>query len=61
MLAERGVVLIMELYKRLGSYRMAMSLAKGMLSRGIINEKEYRKIDKIMAKKYGISSFTIFR
>lgn len=43
------------------SYRTAMSLAKGMLSREIISEEEYRKIDKIMTKKYGVSSSTIYR
>lgn len=35
-------------------YRAAMSMAKSMLERGLISEKEYYKIDRIMAKKYGV-------
>ena len=42
-------------------YRIAMSMAKSMLNKGIITEEEYAKIDTIMAKKYGLSSCTIFR
>ena len=42
------------------AYRVAMSLAEDMLSREIITEEEYRKIDRIVAKKYGLSSCTIY-
>lgn len=44
-----------EYRQRLISYRTAMSLAEGMLSEGIITEKDYDKIDRIIANKYGLS------
>lgn len=50
-----------DLRKRITAYRISMSVFRGMLREGIITEKEYSKIDTIMAKKYGISSCTIFR
>lgn len=50
-----------ELIMRIANYRAAMSLANEMLENGIISAEEYAKIDTIMAKKYGLSSCTIFR
>ena len=50
-----------ELYQRLTAYQTAMSLARNMLRQGIISEDDYCKIDTIIAKKYGISSGSIFR
>lgn len=50
-----------DINERIISYRMAMSLAKSMQSRGIISAEEYHKIDTIMTKKYGVSSSTIYR
>ena len=47
--------------EKVSSYRRAMSLAGSMRVRGIISEKEYDKIDTIMADKYGISLVSIFR
>ena len=47
--------------KRLFAYQMAMALARSMRSKGLISAKEYAKIDAIIAKKYGISSCSIFR
>lgn len=41
-------------------YRIAMSMAKSMLNKGIITEEEYAKIDTIMAKNAGLSLDTIF-
>lgn len=43
------------------AYSLSMNIAKEMLNRGIISEKDYSKIDKIMAKKYGINSCSLFR
>ena len=37
-----------------------MSLAGGMLSEGIITEKDYDKIDRIIANKYGLSLGSIY-
>ena len=50
-----------DLRQRVIAYQMAMSIARSMLSQGIITEEEYRKIDTIMAEKYGLFSGTIFR
>ena len=47
--------------KRRFAYQVTMSLAGSMRSKGIISDKEYAKIDTIIAKKYGISSYSIFR
>lgn len=44
---------------RLVCYRTTMSLAEGMLSQGIITAREYDKIDRIIAKKYGLSLSSI--
>lgn len=47
--------------KRLFSYQTVMALARSMRSKGLISAREYAKIDTIIAKKYGISSCSIFR
>jgi uncharacterized protein YqgQ len=43
------------------AYQAAMALARRMLSKGLISEEEYAEIDTIIAKKYRISSCSIFR
>ncbi len=48
-------------FQRLMAYKAAMNLAGDMLRQGIISEEEYRKIDTIIAEKYGISLCSIFR
>lgn len=50
-----------EIKQNLINYRLTMSVAMSMLKKGIITEKEYRKIDTIIAKKHGISLCSIFR
>ena len=50
-----------EYLQKVAAYRQAMSIAKSMEKSGIISEKEYGKIDTIIAQKYGISSCSIFR
>lgn len=50
-----------DLKERVAAYQFAMSMARTMLSRGIITEEQYRKIDTIMTKRHGISSSTIYR
>ena len=42
-------------------YNSVMSWVRILLSRSIITKSEYAKIDTMMAKKYGISSCSIFR
>ena len=49
-----------ELQSRLTAYRASMSLAEDMWVHGIITDCEYRKIDRIIADKYGLDSSTIF-
>ena len=34
------------------NYRVSISIAKTMLVRQLINEKEYKKIDSMLIKKY---------
>lgn len=51
----------MKYEERIAAYRLAMSMAKAMLEKGIISEKEYGVIDRLMAEKYGISLSSIFR
>lgn len=38
-----------------------MSVVKGMYKNGLINDADYEEIEMAFAKKYGLSSFTIFR
>lgn len=42
-------------HKRLVAYRTTMSLVEGMLSEGIITEKDYHKIDRMIANLKGLS------
>ena len=48
-----------EYQERLVAYRTTMSLAEGMLSEGIITEKEYGKIDRMVANLKGLSLSSI--
>lgn len=50
-----------DLQDRVVRYQLAMSMARTMLSRGIITEEKYHEIDTIMANKHGLSSSTIYR
>ena len=60
-LAERqGIMEKNEYIQQVARYRIAMSMARSMLNRGIITPEEYAKIDTIMAKRAGISLGTIF-
>ena len=46
---------------RLESYLASMLQAKRMLAMGIFTPEDYAKIDTIIAKKYGISSCSLYR
>ena len=48
-------------FENLMRYENAMTQARILLKRNIITEKEYADIDEIMANKYGISLYSIFR
>lgn len=41
-----------EQFEREKNYRVSIAIAKAMLLRKLITEKEYRKIDNILVKKY---------
>ena len=43
-------------YKKRCKYKQSMMMVKSMLSKDIISSADYAKIDKILAKKYGIDS-----
>ena len=45
----------------LENYLTAMAQAKKMLTMGILTPKDYSSIDTIIAKKYNISSFSLYR
>lgn len=49
-----------EYTEKVKAYRLAMSMAKAMLQRGIISDKDYKEISARMAEKYGISLSSIF-
>lgn len=50
-----------ELFRCVALYQATMSLMRGMLTKGIISEKEYAEIDTIFTEKYGLYSSTIYR
>lgn len=41
-----------EQFKRERNYRVSLAIAKAMLSRKLINEQEYSKIDGMLITKY---------
>lgn len=42
-------------------YLNAMAQAKAMLKQGLINEKEYLKIEQEMAQKYTLNNLSLYR
>lgn len=50
-----------DLARRVEAYRRGLAIAKEMLSRGLINEQDYAKIDTMLTKKHGLSLDSIFR
>ncbi|MBE5039799.1 SHOCT domain-containing protein [Ructibacterium gallinarum] len=48
-------------YARVCEYKQIMLLAKAMLRQGIISAKDYAQIDKIIARKKGINSCSLYR
>ena len=47
--------------ERLEHYLSAMLCVKRMLSLGLLTEQDYTHMDTIFARKYGISSSSIYR
>lgn len=58
---KRGVKIKMDNYENLCAYKRTMLIANNLLICGIISTEDYRKIDKIIADKYGINSCSIYR
>ena len=49
-----------ELYDKVISYRVSISVIKSMLKSNIITAQEYSEIDTIIARENGLSSCSIF-
>lgn len=49
-----------ELYDKVCTYRISMSVIKSMLKSNIITADEYSEIDTIIVRENGLSSCTIF-
>jgi len=48
-------------FNALFRYQLVMTWVRSLLKRSLITKAEYAKIDTRIAKKYGISSCSIFR
>ncbi|MEG1925485.1 MAG: hypothetical protein RR415_07035 [Ruthenibacterium sp.] len=48
-------------YQQIQGYISAMTQARQMLGKKLISEEEYTIIDTIIARKYALSSCSIFR
>lgn len=58
---KRGAEMKTENYEKICAYKRTMLIANNLLVSGIISAEDYRKIDKIIADKYGINSCSIYR
>ncbi len=47
--------------ERLEAYHVAMCIVRSMLIKGIISADDYKRIEGVMAEKYGLSTHSIFR
>ena len=50
--SERGRAVNKEQFDREKDYHAAISIAKALLSKGLVTEREYDKIDTILIGKY---------
>ena len=50
-----------ELFDRMYRYQRVMSWVRSLLKQSLISKKEYTRIDTMMAKKYDVSSCSIYR
>lgn len=60
-MTKRGAKAMMNNYENICAYKRTMLIANNLLIHGIISAEDYRKIDKIIADKYGINSCSIYR
>lgn len=47
-------------FHKIIAYKASISLMRDMLSKGLISEGEYAKIDTMLAQKYGLSLCSIY-
>ena len=60
--SEGSVMTMNDAYRlKLENYLASMLQAKRMLTMGILTSDDYAQIDTMMAKKYGISSCSLYR
>lgn len=60
--SEGSVMAMNDAYRlKLENYLASMLQAKRMLTMGILTSDDYAQIDTMMAKKYGISSCSLYR
>lgn len=50
-----------EKMKHIEGYRRGIAIAKEMLARGLIDGKDYSKVDTMLTKKHGLSLGSIYR
>lgn len=60
-MTKRGAKVMMNNYENICAYKRTMLIVNNLLINGIISAEDYRKIDKIIADKYGINSCSIYR
>ena len=51
-LRKRGIAMTAEQFDCEKNYRLSISIAKSMLSKGLIDKKDYRRIDSMLITKY---------
>lgn len=59
--AERRIAMTIEKIQRLAAYRCSIALFRKLLSDGIITGAEFRKTERIIAEKCGLSLCSIYR
>lgn len=59
--AERRITMTTEKLQRLAAYRFTIALFRKLLSDGTITGAEFRKTERIIAKKCGLSLCSIYR
>ena len=59
--AERRIAMTTEKLQKLAAYRCSVALFKKLLADGIITGAEFRKTERIIAKKCGLSLCSIYR
>jgi hypothetical protein len=59
--AERRIAMTTEKIQRLSAYRCSIALFRKLFSDGIITDAEFRRTERIIAEKCGLSLYSIYR